>query len=345
VIKTITQSAGKVRRNPAVIISALLFLALYGALIAAQPTQLSPFAFNNLLVLVTSLGLAAAGTTLVLLTGGFDLSVAGVISLANVAAATMMIQAPDQVWLIAGLVVLIGAGVGLVNGWLVSVVGLQSIAVTLATFIVLSGAALMVLPAPGGGVPEAFARPLTTRLGTVPVALLILLAVAALWMLFAKTRTGMAAPAIGADISAARMSGIPVRRVQIVCYTLAGALYSCAGLYLSAATASGDPNSGRPFLLTAFAAMALGLVSFRGGSGSVVAAIFGAASLMVIPKLLFASGIADFWTGAVQGAVILAALALPVIGQAVYKSRRRQNSETLPSPSKSGAAAISTEAR
>ncbi|MGX9901421.1 ABC transporter permease [Arthrobacter sp. SA17] len=313
------------RRNPAVLVAALLFLVLYGALIAVQPTQLSPFSFNNLAVLVTSLGLAAAGTTLVLLTGGFDLSVAGVISLANVTAATMMSQAPDQVWLISVLVIVIGAGVGLVNGWLVSVVGLQSIAVTLATFIVLSGAALMVLPAPGGTVPETFTRPLTTRLGALPVALLVLLAVATLWVLFARTRTGMAAPSIGADIGAARMSGIPVRRVQIICYTLAGALYSCAGLYLSAATASGDPNAGRPFLLTAFAAMALGLVSFRGGSGSVAAAIFGAASLMVIPKLLFAAGIADFWTGAVQGTVILAALAVPVIGTAVHKSKNRRN--------------------
>lgn len=342
---SITRSRSKVLRNPAVAISVLLFLVLYGALIAVQPTQLSPFSFNNLAVLVTSLGLAAAGTTLVLLTGGFDLSVAGVISLANVTAATMMAQSPDHVWLIAVLVILMGAGIGLVNGWLVAFVGLQSIAVTLATFIILSGAALIVLPAPGGAVPDTFARPLTTRLGAFPAALLILLAVAALWVLFAKTRTGMAAPAIGADITAARMSGIAVRRVQIICYTLAGALYSCGGLYLSAATASGDPNAGRPFLLTAFAAMALGLVSFRGGSGSVIAALFGAASLMVIPKLLFAAGIADFWTGAVQGTVILAALAVPIIGKAVYKSTSRQKSEVPPTSSKPGAAAITTEAR
>lgn len=344
-MKTTIARSTTVRRSPAVLISALLFLVLYGALIAVQPTQLSPFSFNNLAVLVTSLGLAAAGTTLVLLTGGFDLSVAGVISLANVTAATLMSQAPDQVWLISALVIAIGAGIGLVNGWLVSVVGLQSIAVTLATFIVLSGAALIVLPAPGGSVPEAFTRPLTTRLGGIPVALVVLLVVSALWLLFAKTRTGMAAPAIGADNSAARMSGIPVLRVQIICYTLAGALYSCAGLYLSAATASGDPNAGRPFLLTAFAAMALGLVSFRGGSGSVIAAIFGAASLMVIPKLLFAAGIADFWTGAVQGTVILAALAVPVIGKALYRSKNRRNPNTTPTSNKPGAAALLTDAR
>jgi ribose transport system permease protein len=309
------------RRGSSVIIAVVLFAVLYGSLILVQPTQLNPFSFNNLAVLVTSLGLAAAGTTLVLLTGGFDLSVAGIISLANVMAATMMAQAPDQAWLIALLVIAIGACVGMINGILVSVVGLQSIAVTLATFIVLSGVALMVLPAPGGAVPETFTRPLTTRLGPVPVALLILVALMVLWIVFAKTRTGMAAPAVGADIAAARMSGVPVRLVQTVCYTLAGALYACAGLYLSAATASGDPNSGRPFLLTAFAAMALGLVSFSGVSCSVIAAVFGAASLMVIPKLLFAAGIADFWAGAVQGTVILAALAVPVVGSSLIKSR------------------------
>jgi ribose transport system permease protein len=318
------------RRASSVVIAIVLFAVLYGLLILVQPTQLNPFSFNNLAVLVTSLGLAAAGTTLVLLTGGFDLSVAGIISLANVIAATMMAEAPGQAWLIALLVIAIGAGVGMINGLLVSVVGLQSIAVTLATFIVLSGVALMVLPAPGGSVPETFTRPLTTRLGPVPVALLILLGLMVLWVVFAKTRTGIAAPAVGADITAARMSGVSVRQVQIVCYTLAGALYSCAGLYLSAATASGDPNAGRPFLLTAFAAMALGLVSFRGGSGSVIAAVFGAASLMVIPKLLFAAGIADFWTGAVQGTVILAALAVPLIGTTLLKPRTRQRPDQSP---------------
>lgn len=313
----------QVRTSPAVIVSALLFVCMYIILVILSPSQFTPFSINNFLVLITTLCIAAAGTTLVLITGGFDLSVAGTISLANVLAATLMTKYPDHVWTIALIIIVVGLVVGLINGFLVAVLGLQSIAVTLSSYIVLTGGALMVLPAPGGKIPDSFVMALTTQVGPVAPALVILLAVVILWLVFARTRTGIASLAIGADIAAARMSGIPVRRVLITCYGLAGALYACSGLYLSAATASGDPNSGQPFMLAAFAAMALGLVSFKGGSGSVIATIFGAATLMVIPKMLFATGISDFWTGAFKGAVILIALSLPKLGQMVGKYRSR----------------------
>jgi ribose transport system permease protein len=134
------------------------------------------------------------------------------------------------------------------------------------------------------------------------------------------------------------MSGLRVRGVEVTCYGLAGMLYAMAGLYLSAVTASGDPQAGRPFLLTVFAAMALGLVSFRGGRGSAIAAIFGAATLTVIPKLLFAASVGDFWVGAFQGAIILAALSLPVFGRRVsqrFAPERRPLEEAAMYPSSS----------
>ncbi len=208
------------------------------------------------------------------------------------------------------------------NGLLVVRAGLQSLAVTLGTFIILTGIALVVLPAPGGEVPEYFALALTDPIGLVPVALIVLLILAGACWAFSTSSIGVAAYAVGADRQAALMSGVRVGMVEIVCYTLAGGLYAAAGLYLTAITASGDPNAGRPFLLTCFAAMALGLVGFRGGSGSAVAAILGAGSLVALPKLLFAAGIEDFWSGALQGSVILIALAIPVIAIRVAASRR-----------------------
>lgn len=313
----------RVWRDPDVLIAALLFVCMYSVLALLSPSQLSTYSTNNFLVLICTLGVAAAGTTLVLLTGGFDLSVAGTIGLANVLAATLMPQHPDQVWGIAIVIVAIGLVVGVVNGFFVAVMGLQSIAVTLSTYIVLSGVALVILPTAGGSVPASFGDPLTIQAGFVSPALLVLLGVVGLWLIFSRTRTGIGASAIGADVVAARMSGIPVRRVQVTCYGLAGALYACAGLYYSAVTASGDPRAGQPFLLTAFAAAALGFVSFRGGSGSVIATLFGAATLTVIPKLLFATGVADFWTGAFEGAVILLALTIPRAGLLLTRVLRK----------------------
>jgi ribose transport system permease protein len=303
-------------------IALIVFIVCYGAVLFVTPFERNSYAFNNFVVLMTPLAIAAVGTTLVLITGGFDLSVAGTISLSNVIAATTMAKYPGATWLIVLAVIAVGLLVGLVNGLLVVRAGLQSLAVTLGTFIILTGIALVVLPAPGGEVPESFALALTDPLGPVPVALIVLLILAGVWWAFSTSPIGVAAYAVGADRQASLMSGVRVGMVEVLCYTLAGGLYAAAGLYLTAITASGDPNAGRPFLLTCFAAMALGLVGFRGGSGSAVAAMLGAGSLVALPKLLFAAGVEDFWSGALQGSVILIALAIPVITMRLTASRR-----------------------
>lgn len=305
-----------------VAIAAAVFIVLYALLIAVSPIAGSSFLINNFVVLATPLALAAVGTSLVLIIGGFDLSVAGTISLSNVIAATAMAAHPGAEWPILFLVLALGAAVGLVNGIFIAVLGLPSLGVTLSTNIVLAGFALVILPAPGGSVPDDFVELLTGTVGPLPVAGLVLVVVAALWILFAKTRTGMSVFAIGGDPSASRLSGIPIRRVQVVTYALAGLCYSAAGLYFSALTATGSPTAGSSFLLSAFAAAALGLVSFRGGSGSAIAAIFGAATLTVIPKFLFAGGLADFWVGAFQGLVILLALCIPWVSRRLNGLRR-----------------------
>lgn len=315
-------SRRSVGSNRESLIAACVFVVCYGAVLFVTPFERNGYAFNNFVVLMTPLAIATVGTTLVLITGGFDLSVAGTISLSNVIAATTMAKYPGATWLIIVAVIAVGLLVGLVNGLLVVRAGLQSLAVTLGTFIVLTGIALVVLPAPGGEVPESYALALTDPLGPIPIALIVMLVLAVAWWVFSTSSVGVAAYAVGADREAARMSGIQTGKVEILCYTIAGGLYAVAGLYLTAITASGDPNSGRPFLLTCFAAMALGLVGFRGGSGSAVAAMLGAGSLVALPKLLFAAGIEDFWSGAVQGTVILVALAIPFLMMRLGDARR-----------------------
>jgi ribose transport system permease protein len=304
----------RLRGHSGEVVTVLLFAVLYALLAVLSPPATDLYAVNNLLILTVPLAAAALGTTVVLITGGFDLSVAGTIGLANVLAVTEMGHHPQHPWLIALAIIATGMAAGFVNGCMVTLLGLQSLGVTLATYIVLSGVCLIILPAPGSGVPAGFAGPLTDTVSGVPVAFFLLAALAGLWLLFVRTRTGITAFALGADAAATRMSGMPARGAEITCYTLAGGLYAVAGLYLAAGTTSGDPNAGQPFLLTAFSTMALALVSFRGGSGSGVAVIFAAAALTVIGKLLFVLGVAGFWTGAISAAIVLAALALPRIG-------------------------------
>ena len=288
-----------------------------------QVGGMTMFTFNGYAVLTTSLALAAAGTTIVLLTGGYDLSSAGVISLTNVLAATQLHGDTERIILVIALVLFVGVVVGALNGVTVAVVGLESIATTLAMYIALGGVALLVLPAPGGEVPSSFSTALTGVIGGVlPVALIILAVLVVVWRIIVRTQFGVALFAIGENEQASHMSGLHTRRVKIGAYALAGLLYALAGLYYSAVIGTGDPTSGTPFLITTFAAAALGGASFAGGRASVIGTVIGAGLLMIIPKLLFALGAADYWSGLIQGVIIIVAVVFGITSGRIRDRRR-----------------------
>lgn len=295
----------------------LVFLLLLVVQVVKQPDTLSASGLTDLFNNALPLALAAAGGALVVLTRGFDLSVAGVIALTNVLLATTL---PDGAWgAVLALIIAVVTGfvVGAINGWLVAYVRLQSIASTLATMIVFSGIALLVLDAPGGQVPDAVVYGFSGVLpGNVPVAAAIAAIVILLWLALRKTDWGIAIYAIGADETAAALAGIPVRRAKFFAYCAAGVLYGLAGLMLSAVTATGNPNGGTPYLLLMFAAIAIGGTAFTGGRGGVVGAMIGAATLTLLQKVLFSAGISSFYTGIFQGIVMILAV---VIGAATAR--------------------------
>jgi ribose transport system permease protein len=130
----------------------------------------------------------------------------------------------------------------------------------------------------------------------------------ALWLVFRRTDTCMGIFAVGADETAASLSGISVVRARFTAFVGAGLLYGLAGFMLSVQTATGNPSAGTPFLMLAFAAVALGGVSLTGGRGSLVGAVIGAATLMLLQKVLFSGGVSSFYTGIFQGAVMVLAI-------------------------------------
>jgi ribose transport system permease protein len=296
-------------------IVALLYVVLYALYGLWEPRALSASTFTSLVNNAAPLAIAAAGETLVVLTRGFDLSVAGVVSLTNVFMAVYPLEGPGGAVLSLLGCCAIGAVVGAVNGWLVAVLRLQTIAATLGTMIVCQGLALVVLDAPGGMVAEWVSYELTDRLfGVVPVSGLVVLAVALAWLAFSRTNTGIGLYAVGADEHAAMLSGVSVQRIRFVAFVGAGMLYGVAGFMLSAQTATGNPNAGAPFLMLVFAAVALGGTSLSGGRGGLVGSIIGAGSLMLLQKVLFSGGVSSFYTGIFQGFVLIAAI---LFGRAV----------------------------
>lgn len=286
-----------------------LYIALYVVYAVQQPRALGAGAIASLVNNTVPLALASAGQAIVVLSRGFDLSLAGVVSVTNVVMAVYPLEGPGGALVSLAICLAIGAVVGAVNGWLVAYLRIQAIAATLATMIVCQGVALLILDAPGGAVAEWVSYELTDRIfNFIPVSGLILGSVVCLWLLARKTDFGVALYAIGADEHAARLSGIPVLKVRFFAFVLAGMIYGLAGYMLSAQTATGSPTAGEPLLMLSFAAVALGGTSLSGGKGGLFASVMGAATLMLLQKVLFSSGVSSFYTGIFQGAVLIFAV-------------------------------------
>ena len=286
-----------------------IYLILYALYAYQQPRALSASSFASLVNNSAPLALAAAGQALVVISRGFDLSVAGVISVCNVTLAVYPMDGPSGALFSVLICVAIGLSVGAVNGLLVAVLRMQSIAATLATMIICQGIALVILKAPGGSVADWIADEMTGRLwNTIPVSGLVLAAVIGMWMLIRRTDFGLSIYAIGADEQAANLSGINTTRVRFLTYVLAGTIYGLAGFMLSAQTATGNPTSGTPLLMLSFAAVALGGTSLSGGRGGLFASVMGAAVLMLLQKVLFSSGVSSFYTGMFQGVALILAV-------------------------------------
>lgn len=301
---TLSRLAG----NGAAII-ALVYAVLFSIYAASEPTALSLFSITNLVNNFVPLALAAAGQTLIVLLAGFDLSVAGVISLTNVVLAVTPLEGPFGALMGLAIALAIGGVAGAINGLLVAYLRIQSIAATLGTMIVLQGVALLVLGAPGGWIADWIVYELTdVAFGLIPISGLILAVVAGLWLALKRTDFGIAIYAVGEDETAASLSGINTRLTKFKAYCLAGMLYGLAGYMLSAQTATGNPSAGEPFLLLCFASVAIGGTSFSGGRGGMIGSIIGAATLLLMQKVLFSTGVSSFYTGLFQGAVMIVAV-------------------------------------
>lgn len=301
-----------------VVILAVLFAIFAGTQDDALTQSVLTDICNNSL----PLALAAAGGTLVVLTRGFDLSVAGVVSLTNVLVAVYAGDGPLGALGGLAIAVAVGGFVGLVNGVLVAYMNLQSIALTLSSMIVCSGAALLILDAPGGNVSDFMVYGLTDQIGgLVPVALAIAVGVYLVWSILLRTNWGVGLYAIGADETAAFLAGVPAGRTKVIAYMLAGVCYGLAGFMLTALTATGTPNIGDPYLLLVFAAIALGGTSFSGGRGGVAGSMLGALTLTLLQKVLFSTGVSSFYTGIFQGAVMIIAVVIAAVS-ARFSSNR-----------------------
>ena len=304
-------------RNRGLFVAIGVFASIIIGLDLFTPGPFSYFEFSYISSGGTTLALLAMGEAVVVLSGGFDLSAAAVISLVNSILATNMEDSAGSQVLWSVLALLIGAAVGAVNGFFVAFLRLQSIVVTLATMFIIQGVTLLVLARPGGAIPDSLTSFFTgDAIPNVLPAPMSVLGVALLaWMLVKKSRFGTAIYAIGSDIEAARASGVPVTWVTFFTYVLAGAYYGAAGLFISAQTGSGDPLVGKPMLLPIFAAVVVGGTMLGGGRGGCLGPVFGAFILMLLVNVLFVLDVSPFYTTIVEGVILILAVLGTTLGK------------------------------
>ncbi len=305
----------------------LVALIMLAAIVMARSRfQSGVFSLEELNLATASaltLMLAASGQTIVLIRGGIDLSIGGVISLGTVLAATNFGDDPLQVAGWSLIILAVGFAIGAVNGILITVLRLQPFLVTLSGWSILTGIALIILPTDGGSVPSwwtGFGYSIFLGLSG-PVW--ILMALILFWYWFRATRLGIVIQATGSSERSAVLSGVSILRTNIATYGLSGLFAAAAALYLTTQTGTGSPLIGRDYILPSVAAAVVGGVSLFGGRGHLVGTIIGAFILTIIGDLVFALRVSSYWQPVMAGLILLGAVLASSLAEKSAKGRDR----------------------
>jgi ribose transport system permease protein len=291
----------------------LPFVGLIGLCIviaALEPKFLSAGNLAGVARQTAVITIMATGMTMVMVSGGIDLSVGSVMALASVIGAfTMVAGAPAMV----GILVAVAAGVscGLLNGIAVASLKIPPFIVTLGAMGIYRGVALLITDGKAVvGLPSGFGYLAEGNLlNLIPVPLVIVMVVAlTIHFLLINTKLGRYCYAIGSNIEAARYAGVRVSRYQILFYVILGALTGLAGAIESARLVTGQPTAGEGYELRVIAAVVIGGGSLSGGQGTVIGTIIGALIMGVLANGANLLGISSFAQQVVIGAVIVLAV-------------------------------------
>ncbi|MDI9440439.1 ABC transporter permease [Candidatus Darwinibacter acetoxidans] len=280
----------------------------------------SPYFFSltnlmNILRQSTLIGIVAAGMTMIIITGGIDLSVGSVLSLSSCLTAGMIIFYGWNVWLSVILGILIGAVFGLINGLLITQIPLPPFIATLGIMGVARGFAFVYTGgAPIYTLPKSFRYLGQGMIGPVPFPVLLMLVIYVIfYLLLKRTKLGRYAYAIGGNEEAAILSGIPVAKYKVIVYSLTSALAALAGMILAARLDAATSVAGDGFELDVIAAVVIGGTSMSGGQGGVIGSLIGALIMGVVRNGLNLLLVSSHWQRVILGLIILLAVTVDVL--------------------------------
>jgi ribose transport system permease protein len=266
----------------------------------------------NILQRSVALGIVSAGQTVVILVGSLDLSVAQLISLSSLLGAETMDGSSANVVPAIALVLAFGAGVGLVNGLVVTKLRVNAFIATLGMALILRGYIQYNWDGPGGSVPQDFVSFGYTRFGFLPQSAFLLAAVvAAVWFLLRYTRFGYRVYAVGGSEEVSKLSGLRTHRTIIAAHVLCSLAAAITGLYLASRLRAGTPTVGTDggYDLESIAAVVLGGTALTGGRGGVLGTLGGVFILAVLDNVFNQLEVDAFLKDVLRGVIIIAAVA------------------------------------
>ncbi len=294
-------------------IQVLLVIAVV-VLSIINPNFRRPSNYANILLQSAFTGIGAAGMTLLIIAGAFDLSVAGIIGVCGIALA---ILSPTIFALPAVLVViLIGVILGLVNGFVVTRMKIPAFIATLGMMNVYLGVAFIATQGQVLGIASSFLRSLGTDalFGFLPIPFLIMIVVYVLCSLFlGRTIYGRAIRAIGSSETASRTAGIPVNRIKVLCFVIVGVCTAIAAILLSGELSSANAIMASGYELSAIAIVVVGGTSLKGGSGTMFGSFTGALFFAVINNALNIFGVGAYWQYVISGLLLISAVGVEAV--------------------------------
>lgn len=292
---------------------AVIILIVFGLVLGIlNPAFLQLSNVTNILNQTSVNALLAAGVTIVILTGGIDISVGSILGFTGATAAILLSHDVNVVPVVV-LSLVIGVVAGGLNGLFISRWNLQPMIVTLATLSIFRGATyLLTNGSPISVASEAFNSIGGGQiLGVVPVPVIIMIVVfAGAYYLLTRTPFGRHIYAVGGNEDAAFLSGVSVMRTKLVAYVLSGAGAALAGLVVTARLTSAQPLAGQSYELDAIAAVVIGGTSLKGGVGRILFTVIGALIIGMLNNALNLMNVSSYYQTVVKGVVILIAVLL-----------------------------------
>ncbi len=286
-----------------------VLIALVIIISIAAPVFLSPRNIRNVLQQVSTLGILSMGVTVLMISGGIDLSVGSAMSTVAVIAGTMLKAGfPVEIAIIAGLV--LGCAIGCLNGMLAAFTKAHPFILTLGTMTILQGVAIIITQGyPINDLGAKFAYVGGAMIGPVPfIVILFFLVMIVCGLLLRYLRVGRIAYAIGGNEYTTFLAGIPVKRYKILFYVICGFFAGMAGLVLASRISSAMPSLGTGFEMNSIGAAVIGGIPLTGGRGNVWGTLTGVLLLGIINNGLNLLHVDASWQYVVTGLVIIIAV-------------------------------------